>query len=933
MNFLKIPKDSNAKGFGGSQNKIIGVIDASGSMQGNWEWLAKMWNDFIPAEGTLTLTFDTKTRVCASNRLDKSISKHGGGGTNITGAFDYLENELAKIPKDVAITVIFISDGQDNNLSTLESRFKSLKGNQTHALNFICLGVGSGFPTFLSMRLREKYHKGDETLPAIFLIEYVSEKAYLNKFESIKPFLSYNRLRTIKPAVLSLPWREYTTQVYENSWIMTDADKVEIDGVEMDASKYKNSLDGVVEIFRSWTQMIHLDSLQASEDIKDRALKTQGIMEDIIAEIKEAKGIDLLDLNSPSKVELSFYQRALNNFLKHTASRAAWFYEDIKLLAAGKAAKDLNEFDAAKKIGLGTVVGKYHQRAFALKGFTVEEFQQTRDKFKEIFMATKLDSEKSGQASPLTHQNQKKIFLESDFLKGLEMCNTQFDLIESFPVWGFPMRLKRYEGSKENPWLTEVKLIVDQKPIDSIEVLKAAYALELKVDGKTETINAVLPLFDKHDADLFPIVSSRFHHLLMSYNVVLNVDVLFEEAYLSLLANALIYALGLPESDWRDRLLQAIHISCNVVYGKDVNFLKYQEGLTKDPALCIAKDEEQLRFGSIDLSKALLHAFILKQENKVTEEKLAKIFDAIYQGYVLKIMKDKDTKIESYLKVKTQGTSIEAVKKLTREKFNTFITKGDFRRGIYTAFEKEAANPDQYIFEWDVSPLEKADDKVNLKALETLTKALGGKIPTKEEYIKYIVLGVHCKDLVDCYASKDINVHELTGKLGKKLTLDITKGGVSKLPQCQEVIKALEPEFEAYFKDIHREIIPISEKDLKEHCSKTKTAYDKYQWLANSDLLRNACLAPKCPFYLQLNNHLGHHLAIWEKGLPIAFHKTVKKFAKMDAEEIYQHFAHGDCLKKNSTFAFTPEAYDTTKEATIAYIKKLQEVYLHIGKN
>jgi len=59
----------------------------------------------------------------------------------------------------------------------------SLKGNHKKAkINFICLGVGSGFPTRISMILKEKYHNGDPSVPAIFLIEYVSENAFELKF-------------------------------------------------------------------------------------------------------------------------------------------------------------------------------------------------------------------------------------------------------------------------------------------------------------------------------------------------------------------------------------------------------------------------------------------------------------------------------------------------------------------------------------------------------------------------------------------------------------------------------------------------------------------------------------------------------------------------------------------------------------------------------
>lgn len=51
----------------------------------------------------------------------------------------------------------------------------ALKGNTRDlTLNFICLGIQSDFPTFLAMRLRQLYHKGDYTIPALYLIEFAS---------------------------------------------------------------------------------------------------------------------------------------------------------------------------------------------------------------------------------------------------------------------------------------------------------------------------------------------------------------------------------------------------------------------------------------------------------------------------------------------------------------------------------------------------------------------------------------------------------------------------------------------------------------------------------------------------------------------------------------------------------------------------------------
>ena len=94
-----------------------------------WKWVADFWNTSIPKENCYTITFDTKAKSVESNMLDTNINKHGGGGTNISEPFILFEKHLETIPKDHCITAIFISDGQDNTLGTLQKRLSDLKGN------------------------------------------------------------------------------------------------------------------------------------------------------------------------------------------------------------------------------------------------------------------------------------------------------------------------------------------------------------------------------------------------------------------------------------------------------------------------------------------------------------------------------------------------------------------------------------------------------------------------------------------------------------------------------------------------------------------------------------------------------------------------------------------------------------------------------------
>lgn len=99
--------------------------------------------------------------------------------TNIYQAFVHLEKLLMNEDENSDITVIFISDGQHNSGGDIYPLLNKLNGNHRGIrINFICLGVRKQFPTKISMILKEKYHTGDPGLPAIFLIEHSSEKAF-----------------------------------------------------------------------------------------------------------------------------------------------------------------------------------------------------------------------------------------------------------------------------------------------------------------------------------------------------------------------------------------------------------------------------------------------------------------------------------------------------------------------------------------------------------------------------------------------------------------------------------------------------------------------------------------------------------------------------------------------------------------------------------
>jgi hypothetical protein len=48
--------------------------------------------------------------------------------------------------------------------------YENFSKSSKKQINFISIGVGLSFPTFLSMEVRKIYHNGDDTITPVFLI-------------------------------------------------------------------------------------------------------------------------------------------------------------------------------------------------------------------------------------------------------------------------------------------------------------------------------------------------------------------------------------------------------------------------------------------------------------------------------------------------------------------------------------------------------------------------------------------------------------------------------------------------------------------------------------------------------------------------------------------------------------------------------------------
>lgn len=413
LNICRLPTDISDK----EPNFVIGVIDASGSMSSYWKEMVKFWNESVAPLAKFVITFDNKPRVEKTSFLSEQLKDHGGGGTNILGAFEELERQMDEFIKDINFTIVFISDGQDTaNGGSLPDKLKKLKGGCGRKINFICLGIQSGFPTSISMTLRELYHLGDAAIPALYLIEYASEKAFFNKFETMKNCFTSSLELQVDPPVKEFPWSAADRRLYEGTWVLLNDNikqlKIRVPNKEepivFEIPELRSqSVDGLADCLRGWVQRIHLLEIQG-KDPKDpkKYEKTMPMIKSISQASYDAalqlveryeKENNLMIIKERATELKTFKARAVEFMIRNIGVRIKWYMEELAVLAKGLGTQQLSEFEAAKRIGIGTITGKYHQKALALKGITVADFKLIKDEFREIFTRTKLSEEPSTQ--------------------------------------------------------------------------------------------------------------------------------------------------------------------------------------------------------------------------------------------------------------------------------------------------------------------------------------------------------------------------------------------------------------------------------------------------------------------------------------------------------------------------------------------------------
>lgn len=158
------------------------------------------------------------------------------------------------------------------------------------------------------------------------------------------------------------------------------------------------TLEDFVDCFRGWVQKVQLLSMDTAKmkEVQKYAAFAAQAMREFTREYEEHFGFYLIR-DKPVDVKESFKTRAMNLAIRNIGSRIKWYLDELDIIAKGSGIGQLNEFEAAKRIAIGTITGKYHQKALALKGITVKDFLEIKEEFTAVFKSTKLSEKPSQQ--------------------------------------------------------------------------------------------------------------------------------------------------------------------------------------------------------------------------------------------------------------------------------------------------------------------------------------------------------------------------------------------------------------------------------------------------------------------------------------------------------------------------------------------------------
>ena len=193
-------------------------------------------------------------------------------------------------------------------------------------------------------------------------------------------------------------------------------------------------------------------------------------------------------------------------------------------------------------------------------------------------------------------------------LQAVQACDSQFDWVEVFPLIGDGVYVHRTNGSMINPFLVGVKAVGRvAQALDSQALIHLGNTISVSMgEDVTETLNAIIPLFDEADVCLAPLVSSELFKLLVHFQIMGNVDTYDSNSYLAALASLWCHFVTLPDSTFRNERMHRVLATVKLAYGGNKGWNTYLDLVRKCDRTALITDHATAVVKCESLSKVML---------------------------------------------------------------------------------------------------------------------------------------------------------------------------------------------------------------------------------------------------------------------------------------------------------------------------------------
>ena len=493
---------------------------------------------------------------------------------------------------------------------------------------------------------------------------------------------------------------------------------------------------------------------------------------------------------------------------------------------------------------------------------------------------------------------------------------------------GVGFNLKRFEMAATSAFATKAQKLPERANFYTEKVVDTVFMAEnpdfiQSVHG-TE-VNCVLPLMGKDELDIAEIYETRLWKLLMTFNVMANIDRVDDDAHLALLATVYIPLMHQTDDaavELKKRLLESVH----VLYVAGGSFKTLVDKLIEDSSEVFGdKKNEKI------LSKIIFAAEYMTYYKKIDKDELEEILDKTWVEYFAKRLQERESSLERMISFNFEknivDTFLEGIS--GRKIIEKYWTSREIIRDVDSKFVaknfKVTFDPNSKAGLNPTGLKEDTERKINWGVMNCWNKLITGAKPEDNKVIAYICAAISYNGNVESRANAAISYDEEYNNkiIGNELFAG-KKADTKKLVHRIKV-RILSGCKENYFKQFqssHFNTKPLKWEEIEKLATERGIDSKQLRYCSDSMLIMNACQSPDCPHFLKpVSKSLRDHLGGWQEKMPRGFHLFVNNHLSQSEDEILEQY------KKERNIADFAK-YKKSDEEVLDYIRLVKEAYV-----